>query len=165
YIYLYFVLIFLMMVSYFFIIYLKTWATATFLFGINGLIGIPIELILEWDIENTLISPWSAVFWALIYVGYGLSIDLTFWLLKPAKNEKRAVLISSLISSVIIILLSILALIALYKPTASIPGSDNFLTYSYFLIPYSIIQGVMGAFLGWYASNLLLQRKFNNKLN
>ncbi|MFX1456909.1 MAG: hypothetical protein ACFFDB_16155 [Promethearchaeota archaeon] len=165
YIYLYFVLIFLMMVSYFFIIYLKTKYTALFFFGINGLIGIPIELIIEWDIENTLISPWSAVFWALIYVGYGLSIDLSFWLLKPARNERRAVLISSLISSVIILLLSILALMTLYKPTASVPNSDNFLTYAYFLIPYSIIQGVMGAFLGWYTANFLTERKLKIKFN
>jgi len=154
-----------MMATYFFCIYLKTKGTALFLFGICGIIGIPIELILEWQIENTLISPWSALYWALIYVGYGLSIDLSLWLFKPAKNERKAVLISSLISSIIIILLSILALMTLYKPSDPIPGSYNvtgdFLTYDYFLIPYSIIQGVMGAFIGWYAANYLLKRKLN----
>ena len=50
YIYIYFVLIFLMMVTYFFVVNLKTKGTATFLFGINGLLGIPIELIIEWQI-------------------------------------------------------------------------------------------------------------------
>ena len=94
YIYIYFVLIFLMLVSYFFAVNLKTKGTATFLFGINGLIGIPIELIIEWQIENSLKSPWGAVYWALIYVCYGLSIDLSLWLLKPASNERKAVLIS-----------------------------------------------------------------------
>jgi len=159
YIYIYFVMIFLMMATYFFSIYLKTKGTALFLFGICGIIGIPIELILEWQIENTLISPWSALYWALIYVGYGLSIDLSLWLFKPAKNERKAVLISSIISSVIIILLSILALMTLYKEGLTIPGTDDFLTYGYFLIPFSIIQGVMGAFIGWYAANYLLDRK------
>jgi hypothetical protein len=159
YIYLYFVLIFLMMITYFFCVYLKTKWTATFFFGINGIIGIPIELLLEWKIENTLASPWSAVYWALIYVAYGLSIDLSLWLAKPAKNERRSVLISSLISSLGIILLSILALTTFYKSSLSIPGTDDFLTYYYFMIPYSIIQGIMGAFLGWYVANYLLNKK------
>ncbi|MHA1885231.1 MAG: hypothetical protein ACW96S_09290 [Promethearchaeota archaeon] len=162
YIYLYFVMLFLMMVTYFFIVFLKTMGTAVFFFGINGLIGIPIELILEWQIENTLKSPWSAVYWALIYVAYGLSIDLSLWIFKPAKNERKAVLISSLISSVCFILLSILALETFYKSDLSAPGVDNFLTYGYFLIPYSIIQGGMGAFMGWYAARYLLKRNILN---
>ncbi|MFW9902449.1 MAG: hypothetical protein ACFFDY_14375, partial [Candidatus Thorarchaeota archaeon] len=91
--------------------------------------------------------------WALIYVAYGVSIDLSLWLFKPAKNERKAVLISSLISSISIILLSILALTTLYKSGLDVPGTDDFLTYDYFLIPYSIIQGVMGGFLGWCIAN------------
>jgi hypothetical protein len=163
YIYIYFVLIFLMTVTYFFCAYLKTKGSATFFFGINGIIGIPIELLLEWEIENTLASPWSAVYWALIYVAYGLSIDLSLWLAKPAKNERRAVLFSSLISSISIILLSILALTTFYKSGLSIPGTDDFLTYDYFMIPYSIIQGIMGAFLGWYIANYLLNKKMQKE--
>ncbi|MFX1268986.1 MAG: hypothetical protein ACFFAK_13585, partial [Promethearchaeota archaeon] len=42
YIYLYFVMVFLMMVTYFFCIYLKTKGTALFFFGLCGIIGIPI---------------------------------------------------------------------------------------------------------------------------
>ncbi|MFX1380235.1 MAG: hypothetical protein ACFFA4_14200 [Promethearchaeota archaeon] len=169
YIYLYFVLIFLMMVIYFFLFNLKTKGTATFIFGINGLIGIPIELVIEWQVQNTLNSPWSAVYWALIYVGYGVCIDLSLWLFKPAKNERKAVLISSFISSIIIILLSILALTTLYKSGLDLPGTDDFLTYDYFLIPYSIVQGVMGGFLGWYFAqylnkNKILKKKFNNEI-
>ncbi|MFW9783843.1 MAG: hypothetical protein ACFFFB_16275 [Candidatus Heimdallarchaeota archaeon] len=159
YIYIYFVMIFLMMVTYFFKIYLKTEGTALFFFGINGVIGIPIELVIEWEIENTLISPWSAVFWALIYVGYGFSIDLSLRLLKPLKNERRAVLLSSLLSSISFILLSILALETFYKTDLSVSGVDHFLTYGYFLIPYSIIQGVMGGFLGWCLANSLIKRE------
>lgn len=159
YIYIYFVLIFLMMVTYFFLVNLKTKGTATFFFGICGIIGIPIEFIIEWQIENTLKSPWGALYWALIYVGYGLSIDLSLWLLKPARNEKKAVLISSLVSSISIILLSILAGATFYKTGLSVPGVDDFLTHGYFMIPYSIIQGVMGGFLGWYIANNLLEQK------
>jgi hypothetical protein len=153
YIYLYFVMIFLIMVTYFFSIYLKTKGTALFFFGINGIIGIPIELIIEWQIENTLKTPWAAVYWALIYVAYGLVIDLSLWLLKPARNERKAVLISSLISSISFVLLSILALQTFYKPMG--PEVEHFLTYGYFMIPYSIIQGVMGGFIGWYIANYL----------
>ncbi|UCC20882.1 MAG: hypothetical protein JSV62_06275 [Promethearchaeota archaeon] len=164
YIYLYFVMIFLMMTTYFFCVYLKTKASATFFFGINGIIGIPIEFVIEWQIENTLASPWSALYWALIYIAYGLSIDISLWLLKPAKNERRAVMVSSLISSISIILLSILALETFYKIGLSVPGVDGFRTYEYFMIPYSIVQGVMGGFLGWYIANHLLERKNYKKI-
>ncbi|MFW9828112.1 MAG: hypothetical protein ACFFEY_10995 [Candidatus Thorarchaeota archaeon] len=163
YIYLYFVMIFLMMITYFFIVKLKTKCTATFIFGMNGIIGIPIELAIEWQIENTLISPWSAIFWALIYIMYGLSIDISLWLSKPAKNEIKAVLISGLISSISIILLSILALCTSYKSSLLVPDIDDFLTYAYFLIPYSIMQGIMGAFIGWYTAKYYLKRKNYNK--
>ncbi|MFW9999739.1 MAG: hypothetical protein ACFE9Q_10875 [Candidatus Hodarchaeota archaeon] len=159
YIYIYFVLIFLMMVTYFFIVNVKTKGTATFFFGLCGLMGIPIELIIEWQIANTLKSPWGALYWALIYVGYGLSIDLSLWLLKPARNERKAVLNSSLISSISIILLSILAGATFYKTGLSVPGVDDFLTHGYFMIPYSIIQGVMGGFLGWYIANNVLEKR------
>ena len=163
YIYLYFVMIFLMMVTYFFLTFLKTKGSATFFFGINGFIGIPIELIIEWDIENTLKTPWSAVFWALIYVAYGLSIDLSLWLSKPGKNERKAVLISSLISTVSIIILSIIALENFYKSAMEVPGFEHFLTYDYFLIPYTVVQGVMGGFLGWYVANVILERRIQNE--
>ena len=164
YIYLYFVMIFLMMATYFFCVYLRTKGTAVFFFGLCGIVGIPIELIIEWQIENTLNSPWSALYWALIYVAYGLVIDLSLWLSKPAKNERKAVLISSLISSISFILLSILALQTFYKSDLSIPGVEDFLTYGYFMIPYSIIQGVMGGFIGWYIGNYALNKKFRRKI-
>ena len=163
YIYLYFVMIFLMMVTYFFCVYLKTKGTAVFFFGLCGIIGIPIEFVIEWQIENTLNSPWSALYWALIYFAYGLSIDLSLWLLKPANNERKAVLFSSLISSVSFILLSILALQTFYKSGLPVPGINNFLTFGYFLIPYSIIQGVMGGFIGWYLANYLNERINRNE--
>ncbi len=162
YIYLYFVMIFLMMITYFFCVYLKTKGTALFFFGLCGIIGIPIELIIEWQIENTLKSPWGAVYWALIYIAYGLSIDLSLWLLKPAKNERKAVLFSSLISSVSFVLLSIVSGF-LYKSGFSVPGVDDFLTYGYFLMPYSIIQGVMGGFIGWYIANSILKNRIQKK--
>ncbi len=163
YIYLYFVMIFLMMETYFFCVYLKTKGTALFFFGLCGLIGVPIEYIIEWQIENTLASPWSALYWALIYVAYGLSIDFSLWVFKPHKNERKAVLISSLISSVSFILLSILALMTFYKSGLSVPGTADFLTYSYFMIPYTVIQGVMGAFIGWYIANYFLNKTNQNE--
>ncbi len=163
YIYLYFVMIFLMMATYFFCVYLKNRGSALFFFGLCGLIGIPIEFIIEWQIENTLKSPWGALYWALIYVGYGLSIDISLWLLKPAKNERKAVLISSFISSVSIILLSILAVSTFYKTGLLVPGVDDFLTYGYFMIPYGIIQGVMGGFLGWYIANNILKKRIQKE--
>jgi len=91
-----------------------------------------------------------------------LSIDLSLWLLKPAKNERKAVLFSSLISSVSFVLLSIVSG-SFYKSGFSVPGVDDFLTYGYFLIPYSIIQGVMGGFIGWYLANYILKNRIQKE--
>ena len=56
-------------------------------------------------------------------------------------------------------MLSILALETIYKTGVSVPGVDGFRTYEYFMIPYSVIQGVIGGFMGWYIANHLLERR------
>ena len=62
-----------------------------------------------------------------------------------------------------IILLSIFALTTFYETSLAIPGADDFLTYWYFMIPYSIMEGVMGGFIGWYLANLYIGRSKINK--
>ena len=127
-----------------------------FAFGVSGLIGIGIELWLEYYKNPVLKSPWAAVGWGAIYILYGLSADLSIFLVKKMDNETLALLISSIIFSVLLIVLSIIPLQLFYIPSPGV--SKDFLTYWYFLIPYGIIQGVIGAYAG-----LTLGRRKTNR--
>ena len=57
-----------------------------------------------------------------------------------------AILISAVIFSTLVIVLSIIPLKLFYVPSPE--GTKSFLTYWYFLVPYGIIQGVIGAYAG-----------------
>ncbi len=146
YAYHYFVLIFLTLILYYFYSKFKVNWFGVFAFGINGLIGIGIELWLEYYENPVLKSPWAAIGWGAIYVGYGLSADLSMYLVKILDNETLAIIFSSIIFCLASLLLSIIPLKLFYVDTPGI--TRDFLTYWYFLIPYGIIQGVIGAYAG-----------------
>ena len=146
--YFYFILIFYTIILYSFYVRFKANWFGLFAFGLNGLIGIPIELWLEYYTNPVLKSPWAAVGWFLIYVLYGLSADLSMFLVKVMKNESKAILLSSLIFSALAIALSIIPLVWFYVPEPAVEGARTFLTYWYFLIPFALIQGVIGAYAG-----------------
>ncbi len=146
YAYHYFVLIFQTIILYFFYTKFKTNWFGVFAFGLNGLIGIGIELWLEYYENPVLKSPWAAVGWGAIYVGYGLTADLSMYLVKTMKNETLAIVLSAVIFSAISIVLSIIPLKLFYVDSPGV--TKGFLTYWYFLIPYGIIQGAIGAYVG-----------------
>ncbi|MHA2358523.1 MAG: hypothetical protein ACXABK_07125, partial [Candidatus Heimdallarchaeaceae archaeon] len=123
YVYHYFSIVFYTLILYFFYVKFKTNWFGIFSFGISGLIGIPIELWLEFYRTPSLKSPWGAVGWGLIYILYGLSADLSLLLLKTMKNETIAILLSSLIFSTFIILITILPLETFYVP-GPVGGKD-----------------------------------------
>ena len=156
YVYIYFCLIFFTLSLYFFYMRFKTNWFGVFAFGINGFIGIGIELWLEYYRNPVLKSPWGAVGWGAIYVLYGLSADLSMFLVKKMNNETLALILSSIIFSVLLIVLSIIPLKLFYIPSPGV--SKDFLTYWYFLIPYGIIQGAIGAYAG-----LTLGKRKRNK--
>lgn len=146
YVYFYFVLIFFTLTIYFFYTKFKANWFGVFAFGLSGIIGIGIELWLEYYENPVLKSPWCAVGWGAIYVGYGLAADLSMFLVKSMDKETLAIILSSLIFCVIAIALSIVPLQLFYIKEPSV--TKNFLTYWYFLIPYGIIQGIIGAYVG-----------------
>ncbi len=146
YVYFYFSIIFFTIILYFFYTKFKVNWFGTFTFGLCGLIGIPIELWLEYYANPVLKSPWGAVGWGAIYIAYGLVADLSMMLTKLLKNETKAVVLSAVIFSSIAILLTLIPLSWFYVPEPV--ASKSFLTYWYFLIPYGIIQGAIGAYAG-----------------
>ncbi|MBD3192498.1 MAG: hypothetical protein GF308_17800 [Candidatus Heimdallarchaeota archaeon] len=156
-IYVYFSLLFFTGILYFFYVWLRVKWLGIFSFGLCGLIGIPIEWWLEWKIAGTLKSPWFAVGWGTIFAIYGIVADLSFWLLKPHENETRAVLLSALIFSLMLIVISIIPLSFFYKPSTE--ETAHFLTFWYFLIPFGIVEGVIGAFAGMHLAHDLRRKQ------
>jgi len=110
------------------------------------LIGIGIELWLEYYTNPVLKSPWGAVGWGAIYVAYGLVADLSMYLVKIMRNETLAIILSSIIFCSFSIGLSIIPLKLFYITALAV--TKDFLTYGYFLIPFGIVQGAIGAFTG-----------------
>lgn len=154
YAYHYFVLIFQTLILYFFYSKLKVNWIGTFVFGFNGLIGIGIELWLEYYSNPVLKSPWAAVGWGAIYVGYGLAADLSMYLVKVLESETLAIVISSMLFAAISIVLSIIPLKLFYIDNPEV--TKDFLTYWYFLMPFGIIQSAIGAYAGM---NLAKEKK------
>jgi hypothetical protein len=157
YAYFYFCIIFFTLILYFFYVKFKSNFFGTFAFGLMGIIGIGIEFWLEYYTNPVLKSPWFAVGWGAIYIMYGLIADASLVLVKYMKAEDMAIIISSIIFSTLILVLTILPLKTFYH-TPAIPPAKDYLTYWYFLIPFGIIQGAIGAMAGTY-----LARKISRK--
>lgn len=160
YIFVYFTIIFYTLIVYFFAFWLKVNWMGLFTFGLNGIIGIPIEWWQEYLVAGTLKGVWGAFAWGGIYILYGLALDLSFYLSRPGRNELQASMISSLIFSVFFFAISILPLSTFYNEgLTDVSGFDTYLTYWYFLIPFGIIEGVFGAILGMFFGQKLRLRK------
>ncbi|MHA1953374.1 MAG: hypothetical protein ACXAAM_02855 [Candidatus Heimdallarchaeaceae archaeon] len=148
YVYIYFTIIFFTGILYFFYVKFKSNWFGLFAFGLSGLIGVGIELWLEYYKNPILKSVWGAIGWGIIYILYGLGADLSMYLVKVMKREQLAIILSSLIFSLLLIVFSIIPLEFFYVPGPE--GAKDFLTFWYFLIPYGLIQGVIGAYAGMF---------------
>lgn len=164
YIYVYFTILLYTVIIYFFTFWLKIPWLGTFTFGLNGIIGIPIEWWQEYLLAGTLKGVWGAFAWGGIYILYGLALDLSFIFLKPEKNEFVVTLLSSLIFSVFFFVISILPLSTFYNTgIIGVTGIETYLTYWYFLIPFGIIEGVLGALLGMFLGKGLREKRTEAK--
>jgi hypothetical protein len=158
--YWYFTIFFLTTILYFFYTKFKVNWIGTFSFGLMGLIGIPIELWLEFYTNPVLKSPWAAVGWGIIYILYGLVADLSMLIIKRTDRELVAITVSSLITSIALIFLSVLALNLFYvEPAIPVEGSRDYLLDNWFLIPFSLIQGILGGLLGYFLANIKKKEK------
>ena len=161
YYYSYFAIIFYTLVLYFFYERFGNNWFGLFGFGLSGIIGIPIEYVLEWQTYHTLKSPWFAVAWGGIYILYGLVIDLLYWIFKLQNNQSITVIGSAMLFSVLFILISYLPLKTFYISVDTSDYIKDFLQFWYFMIPYSMIQGAIGAYTGSKIAQSILTR--NNK--
>ena len=148
YYYSYFAIIFYTLVLYLFYEKFGNNWFGLFGFGLSGIIGIPIEYILEWQTYHTLKSPWFAVAWGGIYILYGLVADLLYWGFKLQSNQIITIIGSAMLFSVLFILISYLPLKTFYISVESPDYIKDFLQFWYFMIPYSMVQGAIGAYTG-----------------
>ena len=146
--YIYFTTFFFGLILYYFYEKLRLKCLGTITFSLMGLIGIPIEYWLEYMVAPSLKSVWGAIGWGVIYVVYGLIADISMMLFKNLNYKKMAIFLSGIVFSVGVLTLSIIPLRFFYNPP-SIPVDTDYLTFAWFLMPYGIVQGGLGAFLGY----------------
>ena len=147
YVYIYFCVIFFSLFLYFFYTKFKSNWFGLFAFGLMGIVGIGIELWLEYYKYGTLKSPWGAVGWGFVYILYGVFADLSLLLVKVIKKEILAIALSSLIFSICFLVINIWPLKTFYI-TIVTPGARSYLDFWYILMPYSIISSIIGAIAG-----------------
>ncbi|NHJ86276.1 MAG: hypothetical protein FK734_12505 [Asgard group archaeon] len=162
YYYSYFALLFYTLILYLFYEKFGVNWFGLFAFGLNGLIGIPVEYYFEWQMNQSLKSPWFAVAWGAIYIMYGLAADLIYWAFKMQKNNLLTVTISSVIFSLLFILFSFLALKTFYVPVEPSDGAIGYMTYWYFMIPFALIEGVIGAYAGMQIAHSIKPQEKSN---
>jgi hypothetical protein len=155
--YIYFTTFFFGLILYYFYAKLRLKWLGTIVFGLMGLIGIPIEYWLEFVATPSLKSVWGAIGWGGIYVLYGLVADISMLLLKNLNNQKMAVFVSGMVFSAGLLTLSIIPLRLFYNPPA-IPVDTDYLTFAWFLMPFGIVQGGLGALLGHFISRPATQK-------
>jgi len=149
-IYVYFAMFLETLLLYFTYARLRVKGLGVILFGITGAVGIPMDLYFEWIAERNLSSPSGAVGWFIAFFLMGLSADLSLWLLRPEENEGTAMTVSATIFSETVIVVNTIALGLFYTN----PGwPRDFLKFGYFLIPYAIITGALGGYIGWHLAD------------
>jgi len=121
--------------------------SSTVLMGLMGIIGAPVDYHLEWVVQQNLLSPVYAFLYIPLYFFAGFSADLSLRLLHPGERPRRAALISSCIFTAVVLCTTILATFLFYPAPRTLQGT--WLGYGAFLVPYSLITGTMGGYVGF----------------
>ena len=117
--------------------------SSTFIIGLAGIIGAPIDYYYEWIVVQNLSAPIFAFMYIPLFIIRGLCADISLMTLLPKLKPLRATLISSLIFTAIVLFTTVFADFFFY------PSPGLFLSVGNFLIPYSLATGVIGGYLGF----------------
>lgn len=121
--------------------------TATVLMGLSGIIGALVDYYFEWVMAKVLLSPVYAFAYIPLYLLVGLVADVSLMLLRPQQQPLRAALLSSFVFTASVLTTTIFATFVFYPVLARI--QDTWLGYAGFLVPYALITGTMGGYLGF----------------
>jgi hypothetical protein len=135
------------LILYFVAFSLKARWTSTVLVGLMGIIGAPVDYYFEWVVQQNLLSPVYAFLYIPLYFLAGFSADVCLMLLHPGERPLRAALISSCIFTAVVLFTTILATFLFYPAPKTLQGT--WLGYGGFLVPYSLIAGTIGGYVGF----------------
>jgi hypothetical protein len=135
------------LVLYFIIFKFRVRWSSTLLMGLLGIVGAPVDYYFEWVVQKNLLSPVHAFLYIPLYFLVGLSADVSLILLRPEKRPLRATLISSCIFTLTVLATTIFATFLFYPMPTTLQGT--WLGYGVFLIPYSLITGAIGGYIGY----------------
>jgi hypothetical protein len=121
--------------------------SSTLLLGLLGILGAPIDYYFEWVVQKNLLSPIHAFLYIPLYFLVGLSADVSLVLLRPERQPRKAALVSSCIFTLAVLVTTIFATFLFYPMPVKLQGT--WLDYAGFLIPYSLITGVIGGYIGY----------------
>jgi hypothetical protein len=117
--------------------------SSTFIIGLAGIIGAPIDYYFEWIVMSNLNAPIFAFMYVPLFIIRGLSADISLMMLIPKWKPLRATLVSSFIFTAIVLFTTVFADFFFY------PSPGLFLSFGDFLIPYSLVTGTLGGYLGF----------------
>ncbi|MHA2061581.1 MAG: hypothetical protein ACW963_04740 [Candidatus Sifarchaeia archaeon] len=117
--------------------------SSTFIIGLAGIIGAPIDYYFEWIVVSNLNAPIFAFMYVPLFIIRGLSADISLMMLIPKWKPLRATLVSSFIFTAIVLFTTVFADFFFY------PSPGLFLSFGDFLIPYSLVTGTLGGYLGF----------------
>jgi hypothetical protein len=117
--------------------------SSTFIIGLAGIIGAQIAFYFEWIVMSNLNAPIFAFMYLPLFIIRGLSADISLMMLIPKWKPLRATLVSSFIFTAIVLFTTVFADFFFY------PSPGLFLSFGDFLIPYSLVTGTLGGYLGF----------------
>ncbi len=124
--------------------------TATIMVGLMGVIGAPVDYYFDWVVQRNLISPVYALGYIPLFILMGLSSDISLMKLNPEKKPRRAALVSAFVFTTTVLLVFAFATFFFYQMSRGGPIILNapWLEMGTFLIPYALVTGTLGGYLG-----------------
>ncbi len=120
---------------------------ATVLVGLLGVIGAPIDYYFEWVVQQNLLSPLYALLYIPLYALAGLTADVSLRWLHPEARPRRAAWLSACIFTAAVLATTSVATFLFYPAPQTL--QDTWLGNGVFLVPYALLTGGIGGYLGF----------------
>lgn len=131
---------------------LKRFGVAAAVYAPAAILGLPMLYYFEWITERHYVGVWAPLVWSLLFIAYGLSVDLTYRLLPATVSERWRAILSGAVLGGVTFGLTLLGLIVLYVPSAR-EGHLLFFTHGIpFSLPWMVITSAFGGYTAYAIS-------------
>lgn len=134
-------------IVYFVAFRLRARGSSTILFGLQGIVGAPVDYYLDWVVQQNLIGPLYALLYVPLFFLVGAVADVSLMWLRPESRPGRASTISAFAFTSAVLAMWTLATVSFYPWPGTFEGS--WLMYGDFLIPYALATGALGGYVGF----------------